>query len=53
MVEESTFKAAIGTHDGNFKYVWLPFGLVNAPGVFQQVINHIEVVMYLLIRMMS
>ncbi|KAL0884006.1 hypothetical protein ABMA27_016053 [Loxostege sticticalis] len=39
--EESRHKTAFVTPDGQFEYNRMPFGLVNAPSVFQRTINKI------------
>ncbi|KAL0882020.1 hypothetical protein ABMA27_001769 [Loxostege sticticalis] len=39
--EESRQKTAFVTPDGQFEYLRMPFGLVNAPSVFQRTINKI------------
>ncbi|KAL0892669.1 hypothetical protein ABMA27_014390 [Loxostege sticticalis] len=39
--EESQPKTAFVTPDGQFEYLRMPFGLVNAPSVFQRTINKI------------
>ncbi|XP_028172008.1 uncharacterized protein LOC114361223 [Ostrinia furnacalis] len=39
--EDSRHKTAFVTPDGQFEYLRMPFGLVNAPSVFQRTINKI------------
>lgn len=39
VAEESRHLTAFVTPDGHFEYTRMPFGLVNAPAVFQQMIN--------------
>lgn len=41
IAEESRHKTAFVTPDGQFEYNRMPFGLVNAPSVFQRTINKI------------
>jgi hypothetical protein len=41
VAEESTPKTAFVTPDGHYEYLRVPFGLVNAPAVFQRAINSI------------
>lgn len=36
---------AFVTHDGHFEYTRMPFGLVNAPSVFQQCMNEVQKMM--------
>ncbi|XP_056384053.1 uncharacterized protein LOC130277407 [Hyla sarda] len=39
--ERDKWKTAFSTRDGHFKYLVMPFGLCNAPAVFQESINDI------------
>lgn len=42
MVEEESRKyTAFVTHNGHYEYVRMPFGLVNAPSVFQRIMNDV------------
>jgi hypothetical protein len=41
MAEDSISKTAFTTPDGQYEYLRMPFGLVNAPAVFQRAINSI------------
>jgi hypothetical protein len=41
MAEDSISKPAFVTPDGHYEYLRMPFGLVNAPAVFQRAINSI------------
>lgn len=41
IAEDSRFKTAFVTPDGQFQFNRVPFGLVNAPSVFQRTINKI------------
>lgn len=41
IAEESISKTAFVTPDGQFEYLRMPFGLVNAPSVFQRTMNKI------------
>jgi hypothetical protein len=41
VAEDSILKTAFVTPDGHYEYLRMPFGLVNAPAVFQRAINSI------------
>jgi hypothetical protein len=41
MAEDSIEKTAFVTPDGHYEYLRMPFGLVNAPAVFQRAINSV------------
>lgn len=41
MAEESVHKTAFITEDGHYEFLRLPFGLVNAPSCFQQMMNRV------------
>ena len=41
MAEDSINKTAFCTHLGQWKYVFMPFGLCNAPSTFQRLVNRI------------
>jgi hypothetical protein len=41
MAEDSISKTAFITPDGHYEYLCMPFGLVNAPALFQRAINSI------------
>lgn len=39
--EEDEWKTAFNTHLGHFEYLAMPYGLTNAPAVFQSLVNDI------------
>lgn len=39
--EEDEWKTAFNTHLGHFEYLVMPFGLANAPAVFQALVNDV------------
>jgi hypothetical protein len=39
MADDSIEKTAFITQDGHYEYLWIQFGLVNAPAVFQRAVN--------------
>lgn len=41
MREEDIHKTTFCTHEGHYKYLVMPFGLMNAPGTFQSVMKDI------------
>jgi hypothetical protein len=41
MKEEGIPKMAFLTHEGHYEFVFMPFGLCNAPSTFQSLINHV------------
>jgi hypothetical protein len=41
MKESHIFKTAFTTHLGHFKYVVLPFGSINTPTTFQDLMNFV------------
>jgi hypothetical protein len=41
IAEKDIYKTAFNSHLGHFEYVFMPFGLCNAPGVFQSAMNQI------------
>ena len=41
IAEDSVSKTAFVTPDRQYEYLWMPFGLANAPVMFQRTINQI------------
>ena len=41
MAEDSINKTAFCTHLGQWEYVIMPFGLCNAPSIFQNLMNRV------------
>lgn len=39
--KDSIMETAFVTPDGHYEYLWMPFGLVNAPAVFQRAMKKI------------
>ena len=41
MNKEDNPKIAFGTHEGHYKFLVMPFGLINAPSTFQSLMNQV------------
>ena len=41
MREEDVHKTAFQTHSGHYEYLVMPFGLCNAPSIFQETMNEV------------